>query len=192
MAPKDDGLLPPHYEDEIAHAFKFVDDVADKYGIESVDVRIIARSTTKASAISRIGMLKQIHKNVREFDPAQMIIDCTNAYNQTSTYLVFGECVGAAMRSWEYSLGVQTLSIWAVHPSNFSSLRTYIWAQESFRQQVEALAQHRLTQLSPIGLMHDLDVYAPDHIRIGSPVTLMMREMRDKYSTMLGAYPLPE
>lgn len=192
MPVNDDGLQPPYCEDEISQAFLYVDEAAARLGIEPIDIRFIARASSKAKATAIVDNLKSLHKKIRQFDSAQIISDSVKAYNQTSTQLVFSECVGVTMRIWENSQGVQPMSIWATHPSNFNSLRTYIWAQSSFRKQAEWHAGNRLTQLSPIGMMHDLDVHSPEHIRIGSPVVMMMSEARILYSAMLGAYPLPE
>ena len=150
-----DHQQPLHCEDEIASANQFIVSTAFQYSLEPNDVVVIAQSVTKSAAANYIDTLKVLFVDLRDLDADTLIEQCVRSYNKTALLLAFGEAVGAAMRKWEEYRRLPIMSIWSSHPSNFDSLRTYVWAQSEFRGTVVREATRKLTEVSEIGTFSD-------------------------------------
>ena len=101
-----------------------------------------------------------------------------------------GEAVGVAMRDWEESRRMPIMSIWCSHPSNFDSLRTYVWAQKQFRLKVEVVAHHRLSDVSSIGTYLDAKPGDTSFNLKPTPVEELIDWIRQEYKDHLGIFPI--
>ena len=183
--------LPEACEDELAAAFQFVNEVAYKFGLDPIDIQTIARSASYEEAESYIDKLKRVEFDLRIHETDIIIDHSVRAYNNTSVLVSFGEAVGVAMRDWEEKRRLPLMSIWCSHPSNFDSLRTFVWAQEQFRTRVEVAAHRKLTKTSSLGTHHDALGESKDFTSEPTPVVKLIDWIKLEYRDVLGIYPIP-
>ena len=186
-----DHQLPEACEDELASAFQFVSNTAYRFGIDPIDVQTIARSESFHEASDYIEKLKKIDFELRSLDTGVLIDTSVRAYNCTNMLKAFGEAVGVAMRDWEESRRMPIMSIWCSHPSNFDSLRTYVWAQKQFRLKVEVVAHRRLSDVSSIGTYLDAKPGDTGFSLKPTPVEELIGWIRQEYKDHLGIFPIP-
>jgi hypothetical protein len=172
-----DHQVPEACEDELASAFQFINGIAYKYGIDPIDVQTIARSDS--------------FHDLRSIDTGILIDTSVRAYNCTSILVAFGEAVGVAMREWEESRRMPIMGIWCSHPTNFDSLRTYVWAQKQFRLKVEVVAHRRLSEVSPIGAYIDAKPDSASFSLKPTPVEELIAWISCEYKNHLGIFPIP-
>lgn len=187
-----DHQLPPPCEDELASAFQFVNGTAYKYGIDPIDVQAIARSDSFSQAVEYVDKLKKVDFELRAFETIIIIDTCVRAYNCTSVLVAFGEVVGTTMREWEEKRRLPLMTIWCSHPSNFDSLRTFVWSQKEFRNRVEVIAHRRLTELSAVGAYLDPKPESVEFSLKPTPVEQLIDCIKLEYRDHLGIFPIPE
>lgn len=187
-----DHQLPAPCEDELAAAFQFINGTAYKFGIDPIDVQTIARSASFYEAAEYVERLKKVDYELRPLDTGVLIDTSVRAYNCTSMLVAFGESVGVAMREWEESRRMPIMTIWCSHPSNFDSLRTYVWAQKSFRLKVEVVAHRRLSEVSPIGTYLDAKPENASFSLKPTPVEELIAWLKLEYKNLLGIFPIPD
>lgn len=186
-----DHQLPEACEDELASAFQFVNNTAYRFGIDPIDVQTIARSESFHEASDYIEKLKKIDFELRSLDTGVLVDTSVRAYNCTNMLKAFGEAVGVAMRDWEESRRMPIMSIWCSHPSNFDSLRTYVWAQKQFRLKVEVVAHRRLSDVSSVGTYLDAKPGDTSFSLKPTPVEELIGWIRQEYKDHLGIFPIP-
>ena len=162
-----------------------------RFGIDPIDVQTIARSESFHEASDYIEKLKKIDFELRSLDTGVLIDTSVRAYNCTNMLKAFGEAVGVAMRDWEESRRMPIMSIWCSHPSNFDSLRTYVWAQKQFRLKVEVVAHRRLSDVSSIGTYLDAKPGDTSFSLKPTPVEELIGWIRQEYKDHLGIFPIP-
>lgn len=186
-----DHQVPEACEDELASAFQFINGIAYKYGIDPIDVQTIARSDSFHEAADYVERLKKVDFDLRSLDTGILIDTSVWAYNCTSILVAFGEAVGVAMREWEESRRMPIMGIWCSHPTNFDSLRTYVWAQKQFRLKVEVVAHRRLSEVSPIGAYIDAKPDSASFSLKPTPVEELIAWIKCEYKNHLGIFPIP-
>lgn len=186
-----DRLIPHPCEDELASANQFLDKTAHIFYVEPIDIRTIARSESIERANEYIKLYKKVFAGLRHFDNNLIIEHCVEAYNNTSILIEFSKSVTEAMKFWEERIEVPEMSIWCDHPSNFDSLRTYVWAQQSFRETVRKHASRKIKFQSEIGSYRNS---APEKgiELLTSPVERLIDYLDIKYKMQLGTMPIPE
>ena len=191
MATFFDHQIPEACEDEVASAYQFINSVAYQYGIEPADVSAIARSNSFNEAADYVERLKKTYFELRNVDTGALIESSVKAYNCTILLIVFGKAVEVAMCEWEKAHRMPEMGIWCSHPSNFDSLRTYVWAQKQFRLKVEVVAHRRLSRLSPIGTYLDAEADDFTFSLKPTPVEELIGWIRQEYKDHLGIFPIP-
>lgn len=186
-----DDQIPPRCEDEMASANQYIIATAYQFSVEPADVISIAQSENVKIAGEYIDNLKLLFFDLRDVDTNLLIVRSVHSYNQTATLIGFGEAVTIAMRKWEQERNFPEMSIWSGHPSDFDSLRTYVWAQASFRAKVMQEAARKLTRKTELGAYADPKPQQTEISLISTPVIQLLEWIECEYKEQLGIFPIP-
>lgn len=176
---------------------------ASRYGLEEQDIFDIASCVTEEVALANFEMLEFMYPKLKKFDARSVIHDSVEASNYYSLLICFSDAVGRSMEIWESKRGMPNFHVWEHHPSHYDVLRTYIWAQNDFREMVQCQAQGLLNHRSTIGqwqtaILSTIGILIPKEIDklYGSELTPTPLEqlcdwLCEEYSPALGTMPLP-
>lgn len=175
-------------------AVTFLSDQAKMYGLQSGDVFNVAISLDRSPEKTHLHLhrVKKMSERVPDIslpDISSMAKICVNIYNQYSLLVAFDDVIHTSMSVWEESCGIRPGDIWLrLHDSRYDVLRTFIWAQDEFRQIVHSEALSKLSKSYPSGVWRD---QIAGEISVSSPLTGLLIWLEKEYGAELAADPLP-
>ncbi len=178
---------------------------ASRYGLEDQDIFDIASCLTREVAVANYEMLEFMYPKLKKFDAWSVIHESVEASNHYSLLICFSDAVGRSMEIWESRRDMPNFHVWEHHPSNYDVLRTYIWAQNDFREMVNCQAQGLLNYRTAIGQwqtapLSTIGIRNPNPNEIDkpygselspTPLEQLCDWLCEEYSPALGTMPLP-
>lgn len=178
--------MQPTQEDEKAVVYIAVRRFEDEYGMNLEVVRQLCSTPTTDEALA----LCKLHLLFQKLDhvvPEEMLAACISAYNEYQLFLEFRSLIDQVITGWEALYGIPECAAWSEPPFNCQSLRTYIWAQDSFRQLVRMVAGRYLNDYSPIGVLTSVP---EDEATEVSQLELLLDWLEAEYAAELGRFAL--